>query len=168
MNQPVVLLVDDEPSLIEGLELRLRSKAFRVLTATSAKEALELMSQQEVSVVVSDERMPGMQGSEFLAVVANSFPETARIILTGQASVEAAMRAINDAKVTHFLTKPCDAKALKALVEKLLVAQVEAPPPPVGRSEGAITLLETLHPGIGEVRRDETGAVLLDDLDDAA
>ncbi|MDX2012061.1 MAG: response regulator [Myxococcaceae bacterium] len=168
MNQPVVLLVDDEPSLVEGLELRLRSKAFRVLTATSAKEALELMSQQDVAVVVSDERMPGMQGSEFLSVVAKSFPETARIILTGQASVEAAMRAINDAKVAHFLTKPCDAKALKALVEKLLLEQVQGPPPPVDRREGAISLLETLHPGIGHVRRDETGAVLLDDLDDAA
>lgn len=167
MNRPVVLLVDDEPSLVEGLELRLRSKAFRVLTATSAKEALELMSQQEVAVVVSDERMPGMQGSEFLSVVAKSFPETARIILTGQASVEAAMRAINDAKVAHFLTKPCDAKALKALVEKLLAEQLEAPPP-VDKREGAITLLETLHPGIGQVRRDETGAVLLDDVDDAA
>jgi DNA-binding NtrC family response regulator len=168
MNLPIVRLVDDEPSVVEGLELRLRSKAFRVMTATSAARALEVMSQHEVAVVVSDERMPGMPGSEFLTVVARTFPETARIILTGQASVEAAMKAINEAKVSHFLTKPCDAKALRALIERTLVEQLVEPAPAPDKQQGAMRLLETLHPGIGAVRRDESGAVLLDDVEDAA
>lgn len=166
-SRPTVLLVDDEAALVEGLELRLRSKLFRVLTATSAKAALELMTENEVAIVVSDERMPGMQGSEFLTVVAQSFPDVGRIILTGQASVEAAMRAINDARVSHFLTKPCDANRLKALLEEMLRAQVDPDVAP-SRNSSALSLLEKVHPGIGVVRRDTSGAVLLDDDDLAA
>ncbi len=167
MNRPVVLLVDDEPNVVEGLELRLRSKLFRVMTATSAKRGLELLAEHDVAVVVSDERMPGMPGSEFLSVVAQTFPSVDRIILTGQASVDAAMKAINDARVVRFLTKPCDALQLKALIEDLLHRQhtpVEVP----DRQAGYVSLLERLHPGIASVVRDETGAVLLDDDEEAA
>jgi len=166
MSIPIVLLVDDEPSVVEGLKLRMRSKQFQVITATSAKEALELLTQHEVRVVVSDERMPGMQGSEFLSVVADSFPDTTRIILTGQASVEAAMRAINHGRISHFLTKPCDAKDVKALIERALAPVVAAAP--AGPSAGQMAVLERLHPGISEVKRDESGAVVLDDDEDVA
>ena len=167
MTSPLVLLVDDEPAVVNGLSLRLRSPRFRVVTANSAAQALKIISEQQVSLIVSDERMPNMPGSEFLTLVAKSHPDIIRIILTGQASIEAAMQAINGAKVAHYLTKPCDTAQLKALIEKFLDEQ-EEPPAPAEPSDRAIALLESLHPGIGEVRRDTSGAILLDDEDDVA
>lgn len=105
-NEPTVLFVDDEPRVLEGIRNVLAFEPFRVLTANSAAEALEVLATEPVSVVVSDERMPGMNGSELLSVVCRRYPTTVRIVLTGQASIESAIRAINSGQVYRFLTKP--------------------------------------------------------------
>ena len=102
-----ILLVDDDHFLLEGLLITLRNQPHRVLTAGSAAEGLERLSQESVDVVVADEVMPGMCGSEFLAIVARHYPETVRITLTGQATVAAAARAINEGRIFRFLQKPC-------------------------------------------------------------
>ncbi len=102
-----ILLVDDDHFLLEGLLITLRNQPHHVLTANSAAEGLERLSQESVDVVVADEVMPGMCGSEFLAIVARRYPDTVSITLTGQATVAAAARAINEGRIFHFLQKPC-------------------------------------------------------------
>ncbi len=106
---PTVLLVDDEASITASLSrtLAFMREDFTVLTAERAQEGLEILRSTPVDVVVSDEQMPEMAGSEFLSRVREEFPDVVRIILTGQASMDATIAAINDARVFRFLTKPC-------------------------------------------------------------
>ena len=103
-----ILCVDDEPAVLEGLRLALRPYPFEILTAASAIRGLEILAATPVDVVVSDEQMPGMSGSEFLEIVCRKYPETVRITLTGQASLDAAIRAINEGEIYRFVLKPCN------------------------------------------------------------
>ena len=102
-----ILLVDDEPKVTDALKRALRREPYVFLTATSGAEAQQLLERQHVDVVVSDEQMPGMSGSEFLSRVRRQFPHTIRIILSGQANLESAVRAINDGEVYRYFLKPC-------------------------------------------------------------
>lgn len=104
-----VLLVDDEPEVTEALSVGMRGEGFRIRTARSAEAALELLGRESFDVVVSDERMPGMLGSSFLRQVAERWPATQRIMLSGFADADATLRAINEAHVYRFLVKPCAA-----------------------------------------------------------
>ena len=121
-----ILFVDDEPEVTRGIRLALRKMPYKVLTANSAAEGLEILAEEHVDVVVSDERMPEMGGAEFLTVVRQRWPETVRLILSGHASLESAIGAINEAGIYRFLVKPCApdelafclAQALEAYDEK--------------------------------------------------
>ena len=104
----VVLLVDDEPNVLHGLTRALWQQPFRTCTARSAEEAMAILKAHRVDLVVSDENMPGIRGTEFLCWVANKFPEVMRIILTGQPNVPSAILAINEGRVYRYFTKPCD------------------------------------------------------------
>jgi response regulator RpfG family c-di-GMP phosphodiesterase len=102
-----VLCVDDDPNVLEGLSLHLRRR-FEVATATSAERALEWLEEgHPVAIILSDLRMPEMDGAAFLARSRALRPDAIRILLTGQAELEAAVRAINDGRIFRFLTKPC-------------------------------------------------------------
>lgn len=120
--RPLVLLVDDEPELLRGLRVALRREPFGVLTAGSGREALDLLERHPVALVVSDERMPEMPGSVLLTEVRLRHPDVERVILTGQASMEATIAAINEAQVHRFLTKPCRADELAACIREGLEA----------------------------------------------
>jgi DNA-binding NarL/FixJ family response regulator len=111
-----ILLVDDEPYVLEGLKDTLRGQSHRVLTATSAAEGLDLLSEQPIDVVVADEMMPRMRGSELLAIVSHRHPNTVRIILTGHATLDAAVRGINEGRIFRFLQKPCRPSDFLAVV----------------------------------------------------
>jgi len=115
-----VLLVDDEPHVLEALTRVLRKEAYRILTADSAEQAAERLQNQYVDLIVSDEEMPGMSGTEFLARVAEQYPDTVRIVLTGHPSLPAALRAINQGKVYQFLTKPCNEIDLAITIRRAL------------------------------------------------
>ena len=101
-----VLLVDDEPNVTDALKRALYQEPYEVWTAHSGQEALGLLSRGLVDVIVADEKMPGMSGTELLTIVRRISPETIRMILTGYATVEAAIAAINDAGIHYFFTKP--------------------------------------------------------------
>lgn len=103
---PAILLVDDEIAILDGLRRQLRKK-FTVHTATSGAQGLELLAAHPVSVVVSDMRMPQMDGATFLSRVRNLHPDVVRILLTGQADTQAAITAVNEGQIYRFLTKPC-------------------------------------------------------------
>ncbi len=115
--QPKVLLVDDDARVTEALQRVLSQEGYEISSANSAEEALEILRQKSVDVIISDEQMPGLSGSEFLTIVRHSYPDIVRIILTGQASLEAAIRAINKGEVYRFLTKPCNRQDLTNAIE---------------------------------------------------
>jgi len=166
-----VLFVDDEPLVLGSLRDALRKYPFTILTATAGSQALTLLESQPVDVVVSDERMPGMTGSEFLSIVRQKHPHTIRIILTGQASLTSAIRAINEGEVYRFLTKPCAAVDLAITIQRALqlrnLARESARLLIRTREQDRILRdLEGSHPGISEVRRNLDGAIVLDDIAD--
>ncbi|MBI4820780.1 MAG: response regulator [Deltaproteobacteria bacterium] len=103
----MVLLVDDETRILDALRRSLIDEPFEILTANNAETALQILASQKIDIVVSDERMPGMAGSEFLTIVCRDYPDTVRMMLTGHASLDASIRAINDAEIYRLLLKPC-------------------------------------------------------------
>lgn len=106
-DRPVILCVDDEPEVLSGLRLNLR-KDYQVLVAQSGQQGLELLRQNpDVAVVLSDMRMPQMDGAEFLAKARKQAPLAIRMLLTGFADTQAAVRAVNQGHLFRFLTKPC-------------------------------------------------------------
>ncbi|MBT8065897.1 MAG: response regulator [Gammaproteobacteria bacterium] len=111
-----VLFVDDEPNVLQSIKRNLR-KGFDVDTAGGGEEALQkLASNDEYAVVVSDMRMPGMDGVEFLSKAKQQCPDTVRMMLTGNADQQTAVDAVNKGDVFRFLNKPCDAAALASAV----------------------------------------------------
>ena len=107
-----VLFVDDEPLVLDGIRRQIRSRA-HVLTAESGAQGLEVLeSTPDLAVIVSDMRMPGMDGAEFLARVRELRPDPVRMILSGQSDLEMAIAAVNDAQISRFLTKPCSPEQL--------------------------------------------------------
>lgn len=105
-KEHTVLLVDDEPLIITALMRVLQDLPVTIRSASSGSEGLEILRDQEVQVVISDERMPHMAGSDFLAMVKEQYPATIRMMLTGHASIEAAMRAVNEGAIYRFFLKP--------------------------------------------------------------
>ncbi|MDF0554701.1 response regulator [Kamptonema sp. UHCC 0994] len=113
-----LLVVDDEP---DNLDLLYRTfhRDYKVLRADSGPAALEILAAEgEIAVIISDQRMPQMSGTEFLSLAATSYPDVIRIILTGYTDVEDLVEAINSGKVFKYVTKPWDAEELKALVSQ--------------------------------------------------
>ncbi len=113
-----LLIVDDEPHVVRSLYALLRHCPYNILTVTDAVDGLKMMRCHEIGVVISDFRMPGMNGAEFLAEVCRCSPHTYRILLTGQADFESMMAAVNAGAVHKFLLKPWDSKELPLLLEE--------------------------------------------------
>ncbi len=110
MSKPKILIVDDEQRVLDSFKDLLR-KHYELYTALSAAEGLQTLADKgPVAVVVSDMIMPGMDGAEFLAKVKDQFPDSIRILLTGQANAESASRAVNEGGVYKFITKPCNSE----------------------------------------------------------
>jgi DNA-binding NtrC family response regulator len=103
-----ILIVDDDEHVRAGLGHSLRRTEYRVLFAESADLAFEVLAQEPVDVVMSDHMMPGTTGAQFLKAVRDRFPDTIRIMLTGHASAETAIQAINQGEIYRLLAKPID------------------------------------------------------------
>jgi response regulator RpfG family c-di-GMP phosphodiesterase len=108
-----VILIDDEPGVLRALERVLRREPFEVTTTTSPSELLHTLRSQEFAVIVSDQRMPDIQGTELLEQSRSIAPHAVRITLTGYADKDAAIDAINRGSVSRFLTKPWDDDVLR-------------------------------------------------------
>src|SRR3954463_2880614 len=171
MEKSTLLLVDDEPNLTSALVRSLDRSQFEIFTADSAQKGLMILAGNEIDVVVSDERMPGMTGSQFLSEVRKTWPNTIRMILSGQADLEAAVRAINEGEVYRFLLKPCHPKELQltilqGLQHKRLVEQSRKLLHEHQKTVNLLEELEKANPGITKVDMDEDGAIVMDEDDD--
>lgn len=165
-----LLLVDDEPQVTEALKRALRGSPYEILTATSGLAALQLMSRQHVDVVVSDEQMPSMSGSEFLSQVRKEHPHAIRMILSGHATLDAAVRAINDGEVYRFLLKPCNPTDLIFTIQHALEQQkLQERSRRLLREyqRQAATLARLYHsgPDLLRLETDAQGAVVMDETD---
>lgn len=105
-TQETLLLVDDEENILHSLKRMLRKEPFHILTCTSAAEAFELLALHNVQVIVSDQRMPGMSGTEFFSQVKKMHPNTVRLILSGYTDLHSVKDAINRGSIYKFITKP--------------------------------------------------------------
>lgn len=165
-----ILLVDDEPAILEGLQESLRREPYVIQTASSATAALEVLAVSDCDVVVSDERMPGMPGSEFLGVVCREHPQAIRILLTGQATLEAAVRAINEGEVFRILLKPCAPAELRrvlsaAIQVKALHEETARLLREVRRRGRVLDRLEQKNPGITALEREHDGTLVMPEAD---
>jgi diguanylate cyclase (GGDEF)-like protein/PAS domain S-box-containing protein len=117
-REGTLLLVDDEPNILTALKRQLRGLGFRILTAPGGREGLALLETEHVDVIVSDQRMPGMTGVEFLRIVKNSHPDTVRMVLSGFTELQSVTDAVNEGAIYKFLTKPWDDTLLRAHIQE--------------------------------------------------
>ncbi|MBU0752675.1 MAG: response regulator [Gammaproteobacteria bacterium] len=118
MAERTLLLVDDEENILSSLARLLRRDGYRILRATSGREGLELLAANEVGVIISDQRMPEMSGTEFLSQVKELYPDTIRIVLSGYTELNSITDAINRGAIYKFLTKPWEDELLRANIEE--------------------------------------------------
>lgn len=108
-----LLLVDDEQNILSALQRALRRDGYRILASDDPHKALRLLAEERVDVILSDQRMPGMSGVEFLRLAKETHPETMRIVLSGYTDLQFITDAINEGAIYKFLTKPWDDEQLR-------------------------------------------------------
>ncbi len=113
----VVLIVDDQQEIVNSLK-RLFRNDFDVVTATSGNEALDLLAKNEISVILSDQRMPEMDGVTFLKKSMELQPDAIRIMITGYADIEASIQAVNMAHIYQYISKPFEPDELRVIVKR--------------------------------------------------
>ncbi|AZE82524.1 Response regulator [Pseudomonas orientalis] len=122
-TKPAVLLVDDEESILNSLRRLLRTQPYDVVLATSGAQALEIMATRPIDLVMSDARMPGMDGATLLAEVHRVYPDTRRILLTGYADLTTIVKAINDGQIHRYISKPWNDEELQLILQQTLEHQ---------------------------------------------
>ena len=121
-----LLLVDDEENIIASLRRLLRRDGYRILTANSGQDGLELLACNEVDVIISDNRMPSMTGVEFLRRAKQTWPDCVRIMLSGYTESQSIVDAINECAIFKFLTKPWEDESLRVELECAFDAKASA------------------------------------------
>ncbi len=118
VEKHTILLVDDEVNNLQLLRRTLRHD-YNIMTASNGKEALEIVEHhgKEISLIVSDQKMPEMQGTEFLKQVSNEYPDIIKILLTGHLDVDAIVDSINDCHLYQYIVKPFDPEVLKMTID---------------------------------------------------
>lgn len=170
-----ILLVDDEPNILKALSRLL--KQYQLTTATSAEEALSLAKEQAFDLVISDYRMPGTNGVDFLIFFKRLQPDAIRVVLTGFADLEGIQHAINEAEVFRFINKPWSDMEIINVVQnglahrrilmenKALADQVRAQQILLDEKDAMLKKLEAEEPGITKVNWAEDGSIILDEKD---
>ena len=162
-----VLLVDDEPHVLAGLRRVFHKEPYDLLCAGSVQEAFGSLRAQPVDAIITDQDMPGMRGTTFLATVCREFPDTVRFMLTGKPTLEVAIQAINDGAIHRFFTKPCHDVDLRVTLRQALqhhdmLVAARHLLQRVRSQSAELTQLEATYPGITKVRRDRRGVIVAD------
>ena len=167
MLQFKVLLVDDSPNVLKALLRTLRPEGYATFTAGSAQEALDILGTESIDLIITDENMPGLSGTDLLRVVKDRYPSIIRIMVTGASDIEVAKGAINKGEIHRFFTKPWDDFELVisvryALRQKEVEQDNERLRSIVSKQEELLRELETEHPGISERRVAADGSIIID------
>lgn len=171
MSEDKILIVDDEINIIEAIKRVFIDEPYTIITTNNPHKGLEILHQDEIKLVISDEKMPEMSGSEFLSIVRNEFPHIIRIILTGYASLDSAIKAINSGEIYRYLTKPWDEMHLKLTVrdaiEKFNLEEENRKLLAVIRKQAmALKTIELQYPGITKIDKDKHGNILIPSISD--
>jgi response regulator RpfG family c-di-GMP phosphodiesterase len=167
-DQTTILVVDDEEQVVESLKRTLRHENYRVLTCTSPLEAVRLLDEGGVDILLSDIDMPEMTGLELVAQARLKHPDVVRMLLTGDSSLQSALAAINDGAVHKYLTKPWRSKELRENLRGI-VAGLDALKREARQSQAVVLAeaqrkqMEVAFPGFGNIQRVD-GAYLLNDM----
>lgn len=113
-----LMVVDDEENISRSLVRLLKQDQYTIYTANSGKQGLEILAANDIGVIISDQRMPEMSGTEFLSQVSQLYPDTIRIVLSGYTELKTITGAINEGKIYKFLTKPWDDKLLRENIKE--------------------------------------------------
>lgn len=165
-----LLLVDDEEKVLNSLIRLFRKDNYKILTALSGTDGLEVLSNNKVDLILSDYMMPGMKGVEFLSESKKITPDSIRIMLTGFADLQATMDAINKGEVYRFMTKPWDDDDLRLTIRQSLdyrnlYMENRRLADTVRKQNSLIEDLEKKHPGISDVATDGHGVLVIDEDD---
>ena len=165
IKKHTILVVDDDEMFLEFVQRMLSGDNIDITTATSGKQGLEILKKQEVSMVLSEYRMPLMNGLEFLGKVKIIYPEILTVLLTEHADIELAIRAINEVGVYKFFLKPLDDTDFKITIKRALeslqvIKERNILIQKVKSHEAMVMDLEKKYPGITKVERDEDGYIL--------
>lgn len=117
-EKPVILFVDDEEMILKSIRRELRKEPWECLYALSGSEALQILESRPVDIVVTDQRMPGMKGSELLFEVKNKYPDTLRVMMSGYSELDDLLGAINNGSVFHYFQKPWDKEEFLSMLRK--------------------------------------------------
>src|SRR4051794_4409117 len=142
-HKKCLLIIDDEPNVCDSVHDLLR-REFRVLKANSGEEGYRLMQQEEVHIVMSDQRMPQITGVELLTKVKSRYPQAIRMLFTGFADLESIVAAINQGHVFQFLKKPWQPEELESAVRQA-AAEYERLTVAAGERERLYALIENLQ-----------------------
>lgn len=120
MKRPIVFFIDDEPSILKSITRLTSEEEYDVITFNDPRRALAELDKREVAVVVADQRMPEMTGTELLEKVRIKWPNATRMILSGNAEIDLILSAINQGKIFHFITKPWNDNELKSAITEAI------------------------------------------------
>lgn len=155
-----LLLVDDEESILKSLKRELRSEGYEIFTATSGAEGLKLMDEHPIQVIVSDQRMPEMNGSLFLSKAMEKNPQTVRMVLSGFSDFEGLIEALNGGAIHKFLNKPWETEALRHTIAGAFELYEHQNAPSESVPEG-VPPLETLNSYLDKGTTTDTYTALL-------
>lgn len=167
MHNPKILIVDDEENILSALKRLFRKDNYQILTAESGEEGLRILDEQEVDLIISDLKMPLMNGVDFFAKAKVKRPDALRIMLTGHADLKSVMDAIDKGEVYRFLLKPWDDEELKIAIKQALdfyylQKENKVLAMTVKRQNKILEELEKENPGITLVKKDQDGSILLE------
>jgi len=163
-----LLLIDDDQDMLDFLVQKLDDENYNIISTTSPTEALDYISSKNVDVIVTDEQMPEMSGTELMARAKNVAPNTLRIVLTGNATLESAVEAINSGGVYRYLMKPVNIIDLaltlrQAIQQRELVNETRKLISVSQKQSNYIQDLETDYPGISGFETNAEGAILIEE-----
>ncbi len=164
-----ILLVDDEEAVLRAIKrVFKRSHIVDLICVQDPFEAMKVVSEEEIKLVISDQRMPGMTGLELLAWINANHPDIVKIILTGDTDIQTAVRAINDIGVYKFICKPWNNDDLYwTVIRALEMVQMRRKnrelQNELDEKKRCLQRCERIYPGITSVERDDDGAIIIDE-----
>ncbi|MBS7660779.1 response regulator [Pseudomonas lalucatii] len=172
-----IQLVDDEPQILKSLQRLLHPQDWQVHAFDDVYQALDALTEHEYAVILSDYRMPHLDGITYLKFAKQRQPEAVRLMLTGHGDRQSMIQAINEAEIYRFISKPWEdyevEAALRSAIDlhllrsenQRLLTQLRAQQSALDRQQQELLRLETENPGLTRVLRDADGSILIEDSD---